>query len=104
LQSSRIGNRGGPGVSEEGVEYRGYHLDVHKFGSGWRVRVYGPGDRYPMPGAPETRREDGRDQVVRQAQHIIDKHVRAMNVPPTEEPRPGRRWRSPFSLGRAKKP
>jgi hypothetical protein len=87
-------------MSEEGVEYRGYHLDVHRFGSSWRVRVYGPGDRYPMPGAPETRSEDGEDQVLRQARQTVDRHLRTMVIPfgvadaPPVQPRRRWGWRS----------
>ena len=89
----------------EQIEHRGFSIDVHQYGPGWRVRIYPPGDAAPMLEIPETQLGNGRDQVIREAQAIVDRRIaifpsRATAIAPVPRPAPARRWRHALGIGR----
>jgi hypothetical protein len=77
------------------LDHHGYRLHIDTFGSGWRVRIYAPGDNAPMLDAPTTDHEDGQTDVVHEAQEVVDRNIRAtaelLSAAPLAS-RFGRRW------------
>jgi hypothetical protein len=72
-------------------EHHGYRLSVETFGSGWRVRIYGPGDNAPMLQMPATDERDGRHHVIGEAREIVDRNIQDIRAM-SGEPATKRHW------------
>jgi hypothetical protein len=92
-------------MAEERLFYRGYRLGLFRVGAGWRVLIHPPGKNEPMLEAPINPHEGGRQQVISEAQGLIE---RALPKDMTQQPSPspalpqrclGRWWRSIVGIG-----
>jgi hypothetical protein len=83
-------------MREENIDYKGYRIALFRLDLGWHTFIYPPGSAIPIREVPMSAREDGRADVVREAQEAIDQHVevtlarRALDPPPAAR---RRRWR-----------
>jgi hypothetical protein len=93
-------------MGEERLFYRGYRLGLFRVGPGWRVLIHAPGKNEPMPEAPISPREEGRQQVISEAQGLIERNLpKDMTQPPPSAPsqlRPRPWWRTMVGIGRNK--
>jgi hypothetical protein len=59
------------------LNYRGYRLAVRAQGQGWKVTIYAPGSVFGEDQISQTDDPAGRDQVIAEAQGIVDRLLRS---------------------------
>ena len=59
----------------EGVDYKGYRIDVSPLGKGWRAVIYPPGSKSALPESPSSLEKIPKEVIVAEAMKIIDVRV-----------------------------
>jgi hypothetical protein len=59
----------------ERIDYRGYRLEVGPVGKGWRAAIYVPGSVSPLPESPVSLEKRPKDEIVAEAERIIDERL-----------------------------
>jgi len=56
----------------EDIEYRGHRILVSRVGKGWRALIFAPGSRTALLESPAMLEKSSKENVVAEAQRIID--------------------------------
>ena len=95
-------------MPDESLDYRDHRLDLYRSGPGWRVCIYAPEDKWSLQTIPFSRRQDGRDDVLREARTVVDRRLRSASPPRAANPSPAipvpaARWRWLLTLLRRRR-
>ncbi len=54
------------------LEYKGYHIEVHRVGRGWRASIYSPGSTAAWRDSPANLESSRSEEIVTTAKQMID--------------------------------